>query len=260
MQYTIKQFRKDFPNDDRCLEYLFRNRFPEVKGYSRERATKRYTRNTGGESISPMSGTIFQESSTPLTLWFHAIYLFSVSKNGISAKELQRQLGVTYKCAWRMASQIRKLMAQSNDKLKGIVEIDEAFVSKIPVLGAVSRKGKVRTKVVSRMTGGAIAGHVFKNVETGSELMSDKNQAYKYLDRHYKRQSVNHSKKEYVRGAVHTNTMDSFWNVVKRSISGTHTFVSPKHLQSYLDFFAFQRECRTSSSHPFLVLLNRACQ
>lgn len=259
-KYTIKDFRKDFPTDDRCLEYLFKSRFPEAKGFSRESRTKRYTLNTGSESISPMAHTIFQDSSTPLTLWFHAIYLFSVSKNGVSAKELERQLGVTYKCAWRMAQQIRKLMEQGSDKLTGVVEIDEAFISKTPVVGAVSRSGKVRVKVVPRATGGSIAGHVFRNVSAESKLMSDKNQAYKYLDRHYARESVDHSKKEYTRGNVHTNTMDSFWGSVKRSIRGTHTFVSPKHLQSYLDFFSFHYECRNSSLHPFWVLLNRACR
>lgn len=145
MKYTVKHFRKDFPTDDRCLEYIFRVRFPEAKGFSREKATKRYTRNTGGKSVSPMAGTIFQDSTTPLTLWFHAIYLFSVSKNGVSAKELQRQLGVTYKTAWRMAAQIRKLMDQGDDKLSGVVEIDEAFISGTPVVGAVARHRESQT-------------------------------------------------------------------------------------------------------------------
>ncbi len=259
MKYTIKNLKKDFPTDDRCLEYIFRTRFPELKGFNREGKLKRYTHQTGFKHIYPMAGTIFQDSSTPLTLWFHAIYLFSVSKNGVSAKELQRQLGVTYKTAYRIAKQIRSLMVQDSDKLSGIVEIDETFIAKTPVVGALERGGKVRVKVVERVTGGAIAGHTLKNVSVGSKLMTDKNQAYKWLDRHYNRESVNHSK-EYVRGETHTNTIDSFWNTVKRSISGTHTFVSKKHLQSYLDYFAFQRECRTFSLPPFLVLLSRACR
>lgn len=259
MKYTIKNLRKDFPNDDRCLEYIFRSRFPQAKGFNRDKKTKSYKYQGGFKQISPMAGTIFENSSTPLTLWFHAIYLFSISKNGVSAKELERQLGVTYKTAYRMGKQIRKLMSQEGDKLTGTVEIDEAFVAKTPVVGAIERGGNVRTKVVERVTGGAIAAHVFKNVAQGSALMSDKNQAYKYLDRHYNRESVNHSI-EHARGTVHTNTMESYWNLVKRSISGTHTFVSKKHLQSYLDFFAFQREYRNSPVPPFLVLLAKACQ
>lgn len=260
MKYSIKNFRKDFPNDDRCLDYIFKARFPDVKGFNREKSTKRYTHQKGSESISPMAGTIFEGTTVPLTLWFHAMYLFSVSKNGVSAKELERQLGVNYKTAWRIAAQIRKLMEQDKDQLTGIVEIDEAFIAKTPVVGAVSRTGKVKVKVVSRIAGGTIVGHVIRSVDVKSELMSDKNQAYKHLDRYYKRESINHSNKEYVRGRVHVNTMESFWSNVKRSITGTHHFVSPKHLQSYLDYFAFQQECRTFSLPPFLVLLNRACE
>lgn len=259
-KYTIKNLRKDFPTDDRCLEYIFKARFPETVGFTREKATKRYTRNKGSESISPMAGTIFESSSTSLTLWFHAIYLFSISKNGVSAKELERQLGVTYKTAWRMATQIRKLMEQDSDKLKGVVEIDEAFIAKTPVVGAIERGGRIKVRVAKALNGGAIAGHIFRSVDSKSaELMSDRNQAYKYLDRHYKRESVNHSR-EYARGRVHINTMESFWGNVKRSIAGTHHFVSPKHLQSYLDFFAFHQESRTFSLHPFLVLLAKTCR
>lgn len=259
MKYTIKNLRKDFPNDNSCLDYIFRSRFPKVKGFNQEKGKTRYTHQAGHKHISPLVGTIFENSSTPLTLWFHAVYLFSISKNGVSAKELERQLGVTYKTAWRMAKQIRSLMSQNNDKLSGTVEIDEAFVSKTTVLGAIERGGKVKTKVVKVANGNTIATHVIQSVATGSNLMSDSNPSYEWLDRHYTRQAVNHSK-EYVNGNVHTNSMESFWNIVKRSIAGTHTFVSPKHLQSYLDFFAFQRECRTFSTAPFLVLLARACR
>ena len=260
MKYTIKTFRKDFPNDDRCLEYIFRARFPLEKKYKREVGTLRYSRSKGHKHLSPLAGTIFEGSTTPLTLWFYAIYLFSVSKNGVSGKELQRQLGVTYKTAWRMASQIRKLMANNgNDKLLGIVEIDEAYVSKKPVLGAIERGGEVRTKVVESMSGGQIAAHVIKNVSHEAQLMSDGSKSYAWLDRHYIRESVNHSK-EYTRGKIHINTMEAFWSQVKRSISGTHHFVSPKHLQSYLDFFSFQHGHRTSEVPLFLVLLGRACR
>lgn len=259
MKYTIKAFRGDFPNDDACLEYLFRSRFPEAKGYNREKNTKRYTHQKGFKHIYPMAGTIFEDSTTPLSLWFYAIYLFSVSKNGISAKELQRQLGVTYKTAWRMASQIRKLLNQDGDKLSGIVEIDEAFISKKSIMGAIERGGKVRVKVSERNNGAAIARHVIKNISPESQIMSDNNKAYSWLDRHYDRQSVTH-KKQYVRGNVHINTMENFWSNTKRSIAGTYHYLSPKHLQSYLDFFSFHHDYRNSSLPLFLALLGKVCR
>src|ERR1700733_15401615 len=102
MKYTIATFKNDFPTDARCLEFIFRARFPEAKGYYLLKGKTRFTHCKGYKHISPLVGTIFEKSTTPLTLWFYAIYLFSTSKNGVSAKELQRQLGVTYKTAWRM--------------------------------------------------------------------------------------------------------------------------------------------------------------
>src|SRR3989344_1940941 len=107
-KYTITQFRAEFPNNDICLDYIFNKKYPAVKAY-RIKGRKDYA-DALGKQYSPLAGTIFEKSSTQLTLWFYAIYLFAVSKNGVSAKELERQLGVTYKTAWRMAKQIRSLM------------------------------------------------------------------------------------------------------------------------------------------------------
>lgn len=261
MKYTISRFRKDFPNDDRCLEYIFRTRFSkeEREGFYRVGKTKRYGYWKGYKSISPLVGTIFENSSTPLSLWFYAMYLFSTSKNGVSAAELQRQLGVTYKTAWRMATQIRKLMEQDGNKLSGTVEIDEANIGRHPVLGAIERGGKVRVRSVDKNNGSSIASHTIKNVSVDSILMSDSNKAYGWLDRHYQRKAVNHSK-EYVRGDVHINSMEAFWSQVKRSIAGTHHHISQKYLQSYLDFFSFQHSYRTSEVPLFLVLLGKACR
>lgn len=260
MKYSIKNLREDFKSDDQCLDYIFHSRHGEMAGWYRVSTKMTYVQGTTGKQISPLAGTIFQKSTTPLTLWFYAIYLFSISKNGIAAKELERQLGVTYKTAWRMCSQIRSLMADNSGKLSGTVEIDEAFVGNTPVLGAVERGGKVRTRVVDSANGGTIAAHVVTNIEGDAKLMSDNNKAYAWLDRHYDREAVTHSKGEFVRGDVHTNTMDAFWGQVKSSVEGTHHHVSAKHLQSYLNFFAFQHAHRKGDKHPFFILLDRACK
>lgn len=127
MKYTIKNFQKDFPNDDVCLDYIFKQKYPDTKQYYKVKGRKCYA-NPAGEQIHPLAGTIFEKSSTSLTNWFYAVYLFSQSKNGVSAKELERQLGVTYKCAWRIAKKIRELMSGDGDPLTGTVEVDETYV------------------------------------------------------------------------------------------------------------------------------------
>lgn len=258
MKYTIKHFRKDFPTEERCLKYIFATRFPTLKGFYPIKGRRDFVEGKTGKHISPLVNTIFENSSTPLYLWFFAIYLFSNSKNGVSAKELQRQLGVSYPTALRMGRQIRKLMKDDSSKLDGVVELDETFISKTPVLGAIERGGNVRVKAAPKSNGITIAMHVINNIKPGAQLRTDENKSYMWLDRHYERQSVNHSK-EYVRGDVHINSMEGFWSQVKRSIHGTHHYVSPKHLQSYLDFFSFQHLYRTSEAPPFLILLQRAC-
>lgn len=137
MKYTIKNLRNDFPNDETCLDFIFKNRWPkgltcpncEKKDFYHVRGRKSYACKCGYQ-VSPTEGTIFHKSSTPLTLWFHAIFLMSQSKNGVAAKELERQLGVTYKCAWRMAKKIRLLMSDDDGPLgdNEIVELDETYV------------------------------------------------------------------------------------------------------------------------------------
>lgn len=132
MKYSIKNFRQDFPDDKTCLAFVFKNRYPRGLACPKcERNTfvpvegRRSYACACGYQVYPTEGTIFHKSPTPLTLWFHAIFLMSQSKNGVAAKELERQLGVTYKCAWRMAKQIRLLMGQGPGPLGGL-EIIEA--------------------------------------------------------------------------------------------------------------------------------------
>jgi hypothetical protein len=159
--------------------------------------------------IHPLKETIFEKSSTDLTLWFHAIFLFSISKNGVSAKELQRQLGVTYQCAWRMAKQIRSLMDQGSDPLTGTVEVDETYVS-----------GRRR----------GTAGR-------GAKVMTDDCGGYKYIPRINDHSKMHHGREEYVRGSVHINTIEGFWGQFKRSVRRTYVHVSKKHMQAYLNEF-----------------------
>lgn len=274
MKYTIQNLRKDFPNDDRCLEFIFRSRFSEEKrqGYYRVSNRKCWAHKDTAHQIHPLVGTIFAKSSTPLTLWFHAIFLFATSKNGVSAKELQRQLGVTYKTAWRMAHEIRKLMDQGGTRLTGIVEADETYIggrqkgkrgrgtSKAAVIGVVERGGSVRAITAKRTHGGVLATHILRNVESSAKLVTDDYSAYKWLDRHYDRRVINHSAKQYVRGDIYTNTIEGFWSQLKRSIRGTYHSVSHRHLQAYVDEFAYRYNHRASAVPLFQMLVARAAR
>ena len=252
MKYNIKQLRQDFPDDKTCLDYIFTQKHPNLQDtYYKVKGRKCYA-NQEGHQIHPLAGTIFHKSSTPLTLWFYAIYLFSQSKNGVSAKELERQLGVTYKCAWRIAKQIRSLMAQGGDMLTGTVEVDETYIggkdkmedgrkNKSAIMGMVERGGTIKAVVIPNRETHILLNHIKENISKDAVVMSDEYAAYKKLSKFgYESKRIKHGKKHWVRGNVHTNTIEGFWGQLKRSIRGTYHSVSKKHLQTYVDEFAFR--------------------
>lgn len=263
MKYTIKDFRADFPNDKTCLAFIFNNRYP--KGLSCPKCDKssfhvvegrRSYACACGFQVYPTEGTIFHKSPTPLTLWFHAIFLMSQSKNGVAAKELQRHLGVTYKCAWRIAKQIRLLMSPDGGPLGGleIIEADETYVGgvrrgkrgrgaegKTAVFGVVERKGHVKTQVVPNVRMVTLMPLIQAMVPPNAVITTDESNSYnKVKSLGHLHETVRHGKGEYARGDVHTNTIEGFWSQFKRSVHGTFHAVSPKHLQTYLNEFSFR--------------------
>ncbi len=279
-KYTIKQLRKDFPDDDACLEYIFHMRYgqnpvcPKCKktGFYRVSTRKCYSCSWCGYQISPTTGTIFHKSATKLTDWFYAIFLFASARNGVAAKELERQLGVTYKTAWRMAKQIRSLMTQGKDPLSGTVEMDETYIGgrsrgkrgrgadkKTAVVGIAQRQGSVRVQKVDNVKSVTLMPMLRENVKLGSAVMTDEFPVYNRVSKDgYLHEVIQHAVKEYVRGDVHTNTIEGFWSQVKRSISGTHHAVSPKYLQLYLNEFVWRYNQRNSPRPMFDLLLARA--
>ena len=283
--FTIKELRVHFSTDDQCLEYLFDTKYKTATNcpkcnrtfnYSRVKERRAYQCNHCNNMISPTASTIFHKSETQLNLWFYAIFLFCVSKNGVSAKELQRQTGVTYKTAWRMAFQIRTLFADDNDTLKGTVEIDEAYLGgkedkkheskkhghkgsqgKTAVIGAVERGGNVRARVVDDTTRNEVTPFVRGKIAIDATVFTDEYVSYDNLSNlGYRHEQVNHSKKVYVDGNTHTNTIEGFWSQLKRSIDGTYHMVAPKHLQQYVNEFAW-RYNRRNSKGLFLELVGR---
>lgn len=275
---TITQFQQRFPDDNACLEEVFQNRYGDLEAcphcgcvdaaFYKVNKRKCYECKDCGYQLHPLAGTIFHKSATPLKQWFYAVFLFSKSKNGVSAMELQRQLGVTYKTAWRMAKQIRLLFNMDGEKLSGTVEMDETYVggkrkmaekydNKTPVVGAVERGGEIVAKVTQDASSTTLQRLLRSHVEIGTTLYTDDWKGYTRANSlGYDHSTVNHSAKVFVDGLAHTNTIEGFWSQLKRSIRGTYHFVSPKYLQSYLDEFSYRYNHRTSD-HLFdqMVLL-----
>lgn len=195
------------------------------------------------------------------------MYLMTSTRHGVAAKELERQLGVTYKTAWRMAHELRKLMAQADyhGPLSGHIEVDDAYIGgrrpgrkgrgakgKTVVLGMVERDGNVRAGPVPDVTMYTLQNAIAQNVAHGSQISSDEFLSYKNLGLlGYDHQTVTHGKKEFVRGDVHTNSIEGYWSRLKNSIRGTHVHVSGKHLWKYMAEFSFRYNMRKNPGAMF---------
>src|SRR5665213_177339 len=265
---TIQDFFKCFPTDEACITHLFELRFGadfacpkcgEIGKFRKLAKQPAYTCNCG-HHIHPMVGTMFKDSHTPLAKWFYAIYLFTTTRHGVPAKELQRQLGVSYPTAFRMAHLIRdhKASVDGDPPLSGHVELDETYVGgrshgitgrgakgKTVVFGMLERGGDVMTRVVPNAKQRTLEPHIVRNVEKYSTISTDEWGAYHRLNKiGYTHGAVNHGKKRYVDGIHHTNSLEGFWSQIKRSIRGTHVHVSPKYLAKYLGEFEYRYNLR----------------
>lgn len=295
--YSVTEFLADFPDDAACLEHLWRTRHAPDGDHAHcprcdcERRFKRYATKqqrqswtcTGcGHHLHPTAGTIFHRSSTSLRLWFHAMYLMTSTRCGISAKQLERELGVHYKTAWRMFNRIRnELMHDEGEKaLDGDVEVDETswggrprrkltpeerrehYRNKATILGMVERGGYVRLRVIPSRRGPGLSGAVRANVNPASILITDDWQAYKPLRPEYlDHRVINHSAGCYVEGDVHTNTIEGFFGNMKTGMRGTYKKVSHKWLQSYLDEYAWRYNRRARDGRSmFHMLLEEAAK
>lgn len=278
-QPTVLEFMERFPTDDACLEHLMRARYGDRHTcakcgkdahYYRVKKRPCYECEHCGYQVYPKVGTAFEKSSTSLRKWFYAMYLFCSSRHGVSGKELQRQLGVTYKTAWRMAKLIREYMAQVDgdgplDRNGPPVEMDETFIGgkdkrghedKTIVMGMAQRGGEIITRVIPDRFRSTMMPHIRAAIPEGTRVMTDDMPTYRTLTNSgYRHQSVNHSAKEYVRDDVHTNEVEAFWSIIKRSIRSTHVWVSPKYLATYLGAFEFVWNLRKQPQLMFDLLL-----
>jgi hypothetical protein len=296
---SLMEFMREFPDDEACLQHLWRERFaPDgertmcqrcdgIRVFKRyETAQKRpaWFCRACGFRIHPLKETIFERSSTSLQLWFYAIYLITSTRCGISAKQLERELGVTYKTAWRMFNKIRnQVMTQDETPLTGEVEADETFVGgkirqserrkrdamgwdrkkwsadkKVIVFGAVERKGRIRATILPNSGGPALHSSVTSFVVPGSILFTDEYPGYSTLERAYRHRRIRHRDRIYVDGDVHTQTIEGFFGLFKNGVRGVYHSVSRKWLQGYINEYAWRYNRRDSATPMFRELLNEA--
>ncbi|HWA02736.1 MAG TPA: IS1595 family transposase [Rhizomicrobium sp.] len=266
-QMTIKQWEAAFPTEEACAAYLVRYRWPVGVRCPRCGSDKVFEVGTmafkwqcyscapdSGYRFSHIAGTIFENTNKPLRDWFRVIHMMLTSKKGISALQVMRVMGFgSYKTAHYMCQRIRAALAKEDfRKLMGIVEVDETYIggngknqhgrhnhkrgisNKTGVIGAVERKGNVVARVLERVTGDAMKAFVRETVSTDVSLLAtDEHRGYHGLDE-YSHDSVMHSSHRYVVGAIHTNTIEGFWSLVKRSIVGSYHKVGRKYLPLYI--------------------------
>jgi transposase-like protein len=283
--------QKQFATDEQCLNYLEQMRWPHavrcsicghdsISRIEREAESKN-KRNRFYQCLEPSckqqfsatSGTIFHDSHLPLTKWFMAVALIADAKKGVSAKQLQRHLGIgSYKTAWYMAHRIRKAMEDTEGSLlTGTVEVDEAYIGgkydprrkrgkyeKAAVVGLVERGGKVRTMRLNTVSRETLVGTIAENTAPDAHIMTDELTGYKAVKKIRKHDSVNHIKEEWVRGNVHTNSIENYWSLLKRGIIGSFHQVSVKHLDRYLSEFEYRFNNRKEPD-LFIKTVARMC-
>ncbi len=297
---SLMEFMREWPDDAACLEWLWRERWSEdgthadcpkctkrwaFKRYAATQRRQSWTCTGCGHHVHPTAGTIFHKSSTSLHLWFYAFYLMTSTRCGISAKHLERELGVNYKTAWRMLNKIRnELMDQDGDApLSGDVEVDEtaggakhvragdtakgrafanAKVSRRPtILGMVERGGRVKARVVKSRGTEDVEIPIYTHVLPSSVIFTDEWLGYRsdhLIRRFVAHRRIRHEDRIYVSGDVHTQTIEGFFGLMKNGIRGTYHAVSSRWLQGYLNEYAWRYNHRDDERAQFESLLLRS--
>jgi len=278
MRYTYEDMANQFPDNDACLDKLFQDRYGNLEAcpkcgvvapkYYRVKKRTAYACKDCRHQLYPLVGTIFEKTTTPLKYWFHAMYIFGVSKNGVSAKELQRQIPVSYPTAHRMYKMIRLAMhEQGMLGDKGAVEVDEHYHggrrkqsdkdNKMPIMAALENGPvkTIRTAVVDRTNARTAFNFLDDNVFTGSVVHTDESKIYqsKKVKQNYNHASIRHIYHEYSKNGVTTNHVESWFGHFKKSVRGTYNAVSPAYLGSYAAEFSFRYNHRDELIFPLLL-------
>lgn len=273
---NLVELIEQFGSEDKCRAYLQALRWPNgvtcirchSRSISRIKTRDQFDCNGCGYQFSVRAGTIFHDSHLPLWKWFLAVYVMGESKKGISANQLKRMLGVSYKTAWYLCHRIRAAMTEMEPELlSGIVEADETYTGNAPmrfgrhlpgrsvggnksaIIGAVERGGRVRLKVSEHVDRKALHEFLRSVIDDETEaIYTDDFTPYDGIATESMRhETVTHSKRQWVQGDVHTQTMEDVWSLFKRSVLGSYHHLSVKHLQAYLDELAFRYNNRENA-------------
>lgn len=246
------------------------------------RTVKGFKCNHCGKKFTVLKSTLFENTKLPLRSWFIALYLCACDSHGINSSQLARYLNITQKSTWFMLHRIREIFKTPGSKLFGIVEADETYIGgrvknkhakgkkkntqgrsladKVPVLGMVERDGRVVAQAVKNVKLLTLKAIITDTVGEGSMLITDELSSYNFAKNNYYHVAMKHNKEQYVNDEFHTNTIEGFWGMLKRGISGTFSHVSKGYLQRYLDEFAFRYNNRKlSASKRFILILEQAC-
>ncbi|MBP1645879.1 MAG: family transposase [Bacteroidetes bacterium] len=268
---SLLYFFKQFPDEKSCRKYLEERKWgnnpvcphcgssQKIYRYKDDKTFKCACCN---KQFKVTTKTIYENSNIPLQKWFLTFYLISLSKKGISSIELSKTLDITQKSAWYLLHKIRYMLQHndSDNQLKGIVECDETYFggkkkgkrgrgseNKTPIFGAVQRKGRLSISPVKDTKRKTLEPIIHKVIKENTHIMSDEWHAYRKLDSNYEHSVVKHRIKEYVRGDVHTNTIEGAWSHLKRSLMGTYHRPSKEHLDKYCAEFQFNYNTRNNS-------------
>ena len=279
---NLSELAKYFGDEDAARELLEKMRWPNGAACPRCGGTEPYKLTPKPTSKKPgrkglykcracrkqftvTVGTVFEDSHIPLSKWLLGIQLLASSKKGISAHQLHRNLGISYKGAWFMAHRLRYAMQQEPlaALLKGTVEVDETYVggprkrrvgrpgpgdkTKTPVMALVERGGRVRAFALDRVTSANAQDIIRSQVDKSAHIMTDELNVYHALHMGYKHDMIRHSDNVYVRGNVHTNTVEGFFGIFKRGLNGVYHHISRGHMTRYLDEFVFRYDLRKMS-------------
>lgn len=272
---NLMQLMKDYDTDAECRAAIEDLRWPDgvrcprcdldkIYRATHQKARQQFDCASCGYQFSVTVGTIFEDTKLPLHKWFAATYLMVESKKGISANQMKRTIGVSYKTAWYLCHRIRAAMKDAAAPLlSGIIEADETWIGgrrkgvgkgnwrdgKTMVMGAIQRGGEVRLKVDKRPTKKAVHAFLSSVIDDADVLMTDEHSAYVGFPKADSHQHVVHRREEWVRGQVHVNSVENVWSLMKRAVVGSYHQLSAKHMQAYADEMAWRFNNR---ENPYL--------
>jgi transposase len=274
LRFTSEQFNQQFPDEDSCLKAIADRRFPNGITYCENcKKNRKHHRVSGrtayacdrcGHHAYPLAGTIFEKTTTKLRLWFYAMYLMSSTRCGISAKQIQRETGVTYKTAWRMFRQIRSLLGETFQLEGSLIEMDETLYGgrerhsaggivpskKTCIVGMVERKGRVRAMIADDNSKLTLHNIAKEYILPKSIVFTDDLASYHGLEKHgFEHKRINHSAGVYVMGDTHTQGIEGFWSLLKNGIGGVYHSVSRKYLQNYINEYTPLQSAQSWQPH-----------